>query len=591
MVTTVFRATPFAKQVDINLEHDMVFEGDEIEEIEIGKIVYGSTLIFDTIPSLKKIKVSQRGAIIYFKSFPENPLEIIGEVSEIKIKYRNKIHSICRNKSNSTIPFSLRKGFLICRDSPINNSDIDCLILLPENTTKLQLNHNFDDVFIIGDQNLSSITVKGTNTINRLIIENCSNLSTLLIKQKVLTCSISGSRNLKTVSGFGDRLIITGVDKSNLCIGGFWHEVPSWYDEIVSMLGLTHFSAHLNGDDIQSCDDLGGINITPFSYDGSAGMCRFSDVFNWPIEELDSGIPVLTLVEKIIDNPECFSVFSSWCSGNLSLFQQYVAMRALASLSSRGFDHSTIMDTRTTLLNTNSYMPKILNASVNSSNLGGKWLPMYTEFLGEWETPNNSVIPFGRLDLEIWLNSDEPVEKMLERKFDFNNVNSNNSRNFFNGLTNIHAFRSLIVSILSASNTFARNSDAEKKLTILSESLYTNQLMNTDPFICEFTIYHINSSRCNSKSIVKGLVKGISGMRTQSWVKAALLIGVINQTNSSKARVALQRIASDKEFNVEESNMLCRIALEGKNSFENGTFDTPKWPYVRHWERTRRALL
>ena len=136
---------------------------------------------FDTIPSLKKIKVSQRGAIIYFKSVPENPLEIIGQVSEIKIKYRNKIHSICRNKSNSTIPFSFRKGFLICRDSQINNSDIDCLILFPENTTKLQLNHNFDDVFIIGDQNLSSITIKGTNTINRLIIENCSNLEVLLL--------------------------------------------------------------------------------------------------------------------------------------------------------------------------------------------------------------------------------------------------------------------------------------------------------------------------------------------------------------------------------------------------------------------------
>ena len=24
----------------------------------------------------------------------------------------------------------------------------------------------------------------------------------------------------------------------------------------------------------------------------------------------------------------------------------------------------------------------------------------------EWETPNNSVMPFGRIDLEIWLNTD-----------------------------------------------------------------------------------------------------------------------------------------------------------------------------------------
>ena len=262
-------------------------------------------------------------------------------------------------------------------------------------------------------------------------------------------------------------------------------------------------------------------------------------------------------------------------------------MRVLSSLSAKGFNQDRIFKLRNSLLTLNSMMPKILNSSVNMVGFGGQWNPLYASDAEHWEVPNNTVMPFGRLDLEIWLNSDKTIPQMLDESFHFKRMNTANGQ--FR-ISKSHAFRSLIVSILSAANTCSRTDAAEDKLTELAKSLYTNPKINSDPFICEFTILRIASSRVISKSIVKLLVKAIADMFVQPWVRAALLIGVIDQTNSSKARIALQRIASDKEFSLEESDIFSRIALEGKNALGNGNFDRPKWPYVENWRKIRRKI-
>jgi len=354
------------------------------------------------------------------------------------------------------------------------------------------------------------------------------------------------------------------------------------------MLDLTHFNGHLTSEQIKTCDDLGGINITPRTYDGRGGMVGFSEAFNVPIDSILNGINVKRFVNLILEKHDRFFVFAAWCSGNLSRFQQYVAMRVLASLATNGFDTNKILDIRNSLLYMNSTMPNILNESVNSGDLGGKWRPMYSGDSESWENPCHTIMPFGRLDLEIWLNSDAKIEEMLEDKFQFKQMS--NSSQYFKPSRSI-AFRSLIVTILSASNTSSRDVDAEERLTKLSSALYTNEIINSDPYICEYLIFHINKSRIVNKTLIKELVKGIEKIKCQAWKKVALLIGIIDQTNSSKARVALKRLAADKEFSFDESDLLYRISLEGKDGLESGTFERPKWPYVKNWKKIRRKLF
>ena len=102
----------------------------------------------------------------------------------------------------------------------------------------------------------------------------------------------------------------------------------------------------------------------------------------------------------------------------------------------------------------------------------------------EWETPNNSVMPFGRIDLEIWLNTDLGM--------DFLGMDSHNTSYRPRYARRRHlgengVIRNLLTATLSAANTVGRNDLAEQKLTNLAESLYTNSVINTDPFCCEFT--------------------------------------------------------------------------------------------------------
>ncbi len=588
MEATIFKSTPKQETVYLDLDERLRFIGNDVKTITLKNTHHGSSLILDEIDSLERIIASRPGAEIIFESAPKRPVVIRGEVHDIILKNAGKIHSLYRNTTNSTIDFDNGKSVVVTSSEGVLDEEVDSIILIPENISDLKISQNYSNILIVGNSKLKSITVHGNGIIGKLSIESSSKLKHLTIEKRVLTCSVNDCKGIETISGFGDRLFISGRRRRNLCIGGFWYRIPDWYSEVVSMLDLTHFNGHLTSEQIKTCDDLGGINITPRTYDGRGGMVGFSEAFNVPIDSILNGINVKRFVNLILEKHDRFFVFAAWCSGNLSRFQQYVAMRVLASLATNGFDTNKILDIRNSLLYMNSTMPNILNESVNSGDLGGKWRPMYSGDSESWENPCHTIMPFGRLDLEIWLNSDAKIEEMLEDKFQFKQMS--NSSQYFKPSRSI-AFRSLIVTILSASNTSSRDVDAEERLTKLSSALYTNEIINSDPYICEYLIFHINKSRIVNKTLIKELVKGIEKIKCQAWKKVALLIGIIDQTNSSKARVALKRLAADKEFSFDESDLLYRISLEGKDGLESGTFERPKWPYVKNWKKIRRKLF
>ena len=179
-------------------------------------------------------------------------------------------------------------------------------------------------------------------------------------------------------------------------------------------------------------------------------------------------------------------------------------------------------------------MPKLIIGSVNDGYQGGKWRSMFSGDTEDWETPNNSVMPFGRVDLEIWLNTDLGLEFL---GFDTNNMNIQ-SKYARRHIGENEVIRNLLTATLSAANTVGRNTVAERKLNNLAESLYTNPIINTDPFCCEFTVYHLTVSRVATKPIIGALIEGIMSMTAAAWKRAALLVGIVDITNSAKARMA-----------------------------------------------------
>jgi len=585
-MSIIYRAIPEEPEVDIHhMEENIRFVGNDVKSICINKVEYGSILTLDEIDSLEVIHIKNPGAVIAFNSYPHQTIKIRGAFEEVRVKDRNNFYNLHRYASNPTLPLGNIWGAIITRDPTIQCGDMDALMLKTTEITDLKLDGEWSHIFLVGDRSLQSIEVSGKRIINNIVINKGLALRSLNIRRRSLTCSLMKCPAIDTIIGFGDRLNIQPKPrkKNALSIGGFWHKVPEWYNDVEALLQIPHFNAHLTANDTITCDDLGGVTVMPYTYNGPGGVCEFTSVFDLDDNDLSLGIEISRLIQLIEEEPvRRFGAFANWCQNNLSLFDQYKALRILASLISRGFASKPIIQVRNHISEMNTCMPKLITSSVNGGNQGGTWNKLYSGDSDDWEIPDNSVMPFGRVDLEIWLNTNLGVEFLGMHDKNLAPQRRYSSRRH---LGENPVVRNILISTLSAANTVGRNSDAERKLTNLAESLYTNPTINTDPFCCEFTIYHLGISRVANQSIIQQLIDGIMDMRTSAWIKAALLVGIIDQVNSPKARIALKRIASDNEFTVSESSMMNAISISGNRAFKNGKAVKPEWPYLTNWSK------
>ena len=585
-MTTILKSVPGQPEISIQyLDESLKFIGHNVSSIQVNNVEYGCTLMLDEFDSLKEITIRKPGAILSFNSFPKQTIRIKGPFEEIRIKDKNDFYAMHRFGSNPTLPIDSVWGAIITRDETVECGGTDALMIKTDEIDNLNLSHDWSHITIIGDSYLNQINVTGKRLIRSLNVHKGPALTSINIKRRVLSCSLNKCPFVNTIIGFGDRLSLHPKPrkKNSLSIGGFWHEVPEWYDLQVTLLKIPHFNAHLTAQEIVDCHDMGGVKIEAYSYEMRGGQVHFSEVLGVDIETAAEGIEIQEMIRLIEERKEpAFGVLEAWCSSTLDWFDQYKVMRILASLISNGYNPKPILRLRNVISEMNTSMPKLIIGSVNDGlNRGGKWHPMFSGETKEWETPNNSVMPFGRVDLEIWLNTDLGVEFL---GLDTNNASIRPRYARRKHLGENGVIRNLLTATLSAANTVGRNGIAEQKLTNLAESLYTNPLINTDPFCCEFTVYHLSVARVATKPIINTLIEGIMGMAAAAWKKAALLVGIVDITNSSRARIALKRLASDKDFTVSESSKINAISIAGRRAFESGKAEKPDWPYLRSWE-------
>ncbi len=586
-MTTILRAVPGQPNIKVQyLDESLQFIGNNVKSIEIDDVNFGQSLILDEYDSLREITIKKPGAIVSFNSFPKQTIRIKGAFEEIRVKDGNEFYNLHRYGSNPTLPIDSLWGAVVTRDESVEFENSYYLLIKTQYTKCLDVRHEWSHVTVIGDKDLEAINVTGKRLIRSLNVHKGPALQSVRINRRVLSCSLNRCPFIDTIVGFGDRLSIHPKPrrKNSLSIGGFWHQVPEWYDLQVTLLKIPHFKAHLSANEIIDCTDMGGAKVRPYNYDSRGGQIQFSAALGIDIETAAAGIEIPEMIRLIEEKKEpALGVLESWCANSLDWFDQYKTMRILASLISRGYDPKPIIRLRNIVFEMNTGMPKLISGSVNGSsmNLGGRWKKMFTGESEEWETPNNSVMPFGRIDLEIWLNTDLGM--------DFLGMDSRNTSYRPRYASRRHlgengVIRNLLTATLSAANTAGRNDLAEQKLTNLAESLYTNSVINTDPFCCEFTVYHLSVSRVATTPVIKALINGIMSMQAAAWKRAALLVGVVDITNAPSARIALKKLAADKDFNVRESSKINAISIAGRRAFESGKVEKPDWPYLRSWE-------
>ncbi len=588
-MTTILKSVPGQPEVRIQyLNESLQFIGHNVESIIVDDVQYGHTLMLDEFDSLKEIVIKKPGAVVSFNSYPKQTVRIKGAFEEIRVKDGNDFYNLHRYGSNPTLPIDSLWGAVVTRDENVICENADALMIKTDSIKVLNIDQEWSHITVNGDKYLEEVNISGNRVIRSFHVHKGPALTSLKIRRRVLSCSLNRCPFISTIIGFGDRLGIHPKprNKNSLSIGGFWHQVPEWYDLQVALLKIPHFNAHLSAQEIIDCSDMGGIRIQPYTYDSRGGQIHFSTALDIDIDNAAKGIDIPEMVKLIEEKKEpALGVLESWCTYSIDWFDQYKTMRVLAALINRGYDSKPILRLRNAVFEMNIGMPKLISGSVNDgandARLGGRWKQMFSGESEEWEAPNNSVMPFGRLDLEIWLNTDLGLD-FLGMKDEKPIYRPRYARTRHLGENGV--IRNLLTATLSAANTVGRNGTAEQKLTNLAESLYTNPLINTDPFCCEFTVYHLSVSRVATKPIIKGLIDGIMSMTTAAWKKAALLVGIVDITNSPSARIALKRLASDKGFNVSESSKINAISIAGRRAFESGKVDRPTWPYLMSWE-------
>ncbi len=586
-MTTILRAVPGQPNIRVQyLDESLQFIGNNVKSIEIDDVNFGQSIILDEFDSLREITIKKPGAIVSFNSFPKQTIRIKGAFEEIRVKDGNEFYNLHRYGSNPTLPIDSLWGAVVTRDESVECENSDAMLIKTQDTKNLDLRHEWSHVTVIGDKDLEAIAVTGKRLIRSLNVHKGPALQSVRINRRVLSCSLNRCPFVDTIVGFGDRLSIHPKPrkKNSLSIGGFWHQVPEWYDLQVTLLKIPHFKAHLSANEIIDCSDMGGAKVRPYNYDSRGGQIQFSAALGIDIDTAAAGIEIPEMIRLIEEKKEpALGVLESWCANSLDWFDQYKTMRILASLISRGYDPKPIIRLRNIIFEMNTGMPKLISGSVNGSsmNLGGRWKKMFTGESEEWETPNNSVMPFGRIDLEIWLNTDLGMDFL---GMDSHNLSYRPRYARRRHLGENGVIRNLLTATLSAANTVGRNDLAEQKLTNLAESLYTNSVINTDPFCCEFTVYHLSVSRVATTPVIKALINGIMSMQAAAWKRAALLVGVVDITNAPSARIALKKLAADKDFNVRESSKINAISIAGRRAFESGKVEKPDWPYLRSWE-------
>ena len=608
MSSVIYKAMPGDTIANLNkLEGCVRFSGNDTKSINISSVEYGSTLMLEEFDSLEEINIKgTSGAVVSFTKFPEQTIRIKGHFDEVRVQdgqshYFIHKHVICERYSlQMRIPSQAIWGAVITRDSDIKCGNMDALMIYSENITDLQIDCELSHISVIADKFLENINVGGKRQISKFVVYEGPSLKSLNIRRQVLECSISRCPQLQTVTGIGNKLSLDSTvpsGKGRVSINGFWLIVPGWYKSPTKQLFIGYLDNHLSYSDIVSCDDLGGSRFMSNPYNGTLHSNLFETICG---EELDFGIEVPRLVQLIEENPALgLAALKEWCDDNtLSFFDQYLGLRVVASLICRGFDVRDMIEIRNRLLRKNNDTPIIEQTVSNNTQRINRLRDIGREVELDdsmWVIPKSSVMPFDRIDLEIWLHTNLNSSYM---GMDFSTTRKKTQlkskyATWLNHFPGHRAYMpthrncvisNLLNSTLGATRSSGRAIAVEKKLTLLIEEIFSNESITSDPICCQFLITHFDFTSLKDTSLPDKLIKPILSMEIESWKKAAYLFAIIEKTNSPQARFSLMEVAED--VSIAESRAINAVSLLGRNAFDTEKVPRPEWPYLEHWGKT-----
>ena len=534
--------------------------GQNIRIIDAKLLGSNGDLIIRHAPKLQEIigmaDIQDGGLNIRFEQLTKPEIKLNLMVNNLTVPDQAN-HRVVRIENHSPLTYLSSDAHYL----PTKKSGL--VVHFPEPDLKeIRLYGSCQHLVIMGSNELEKLTLSGEGIIENLELKNSPNLQVIDIRQRVITASVEGCEQLKTLKGFGDVLNIGKRPRnSRLEIGGFWLNIPRWYSLKQSTLRINHFEASVSLDDLSTCADMGGITV----------------------EELAPGLAIEGLVKAILRGE--LRDFESWAHHCVSRFDEYIAMRILVALAFAGYNEAKILSTRLILSQLNREAPILPLESVDR-NMNLNYSIPYTARprdkntykFPEWYTPINSIMPFSRLDLEIYLNtlySDFWLDFKLEPpsvSFGYRYMTGGDPR-----------LRQMMASVFACAKDERAEGRAKERLKHLVKDIYLDVNLAENPHCCEFLIHHLGQENINCEQIIKTLLKNIMAAHSEDWTKRALVAALIFKTNYSPARTVLLRLKSQRKIGLAESKKAHAITIAGQRAFEEGKLGDLEWPYLDYW--------
>jgi hypothetical protein len=452
----------------------------------------------------------------------------------------------------------------------------------------------FRHLGICGPSNLESLTIHcldgGAQSIT---LQNLPNLKSIQINGQTKMLETIFCPKLKFIHGQGHLLRVKSSASSsiNLSIGGIWSQVET--PGKFSVVPPTR-------EEIYTCSDISWVHIPSLSYEIQV---KWAEKFGLDISQVMEGIPIQEMIAHLETlGDDIFEMIEDWTLWLLTPSEQYIAMRLITALCVRGIDKESIWKARGGVLtsnnkfnNSDSEEPPIqrFSRTFRTQNLPAtikNWYQIPSKEIRDvaearrgfgiftWSSPQRSwastqVLPFNRLDFEIWVETGGVGQELLpQHVIESAGYNRQTIMYIIHGILDWHDDENsrnrqeeILAFTLSLFDTQHPILSDIGLIDSIAEIICTHGVEKNQRLVDQF----IQSVFVDQHHINPGMI--------------AIAAALMQYLDDIRLQSLMMKHRSSPEIGRAEAKALHALSLAGRRAYTQGRIPPLEWPASKNW--------
>jgi len=411
--------------------------------------------------------------------------------------------------------------------------------------------------------------------VQSITLRGLQNLKSIRIDGFTRILDVHGSPNLREVRGQGDVLRTWNFDGVHSQVGGIWLRVEG-VDPRSSLA--------LSSEEIRTLEDVAHARLLVHDYERG---CEWAELLGIDVHDVMEGLPILQMLEEVTRvGPRMLELMDEWFVRLPTLAEQFHALRLVAALASRDLPPELLWRARDSILASNRLFSE---ASIHLIEDRSKFSTWHEQVLGhltpaqrrrrelarlekdklQWYVPDHAMMPFARLDTEIWVETGGVSEASGELMPD----------ELFEAIP-MHTLRCSIEAIRELRTSSPQRIRQEG----LMERLIINLASSSNVTAFEQMALNISMLDEEVQSLVfNQFVPALIDAPLRINAKAAIAATLLQYGDDMRIRAFMSNARSDRDIVRTEARTLHALSLAGPRAFSQGIVPKIGWPFLENW--------